>query len=119
MSARGGATLGRELAEAAQHDVDVAGDGAQRRVDLVGHAGHERAERGHLLRLHEPGLGLAQLRQGLGELGVGLRQLGGALPHALLQRGVDAGVLDGHAGFRRDQLEDFAVPGGERPRRAC
>ena len=53
--------------------IDRAGDGRRRRVDLVGHAGHEQTEAGHALAGDELGLGLAQFAQGDELFGCSLR----------------------------------------------
>jgi hypothetical protein len=58
---------------------------AQRRVQFVRHAGHQPAQRGELLRLHQLALRRLQRLQRLGQLRIARGQFGGALGHRFLQ----------------------------------
>ena len=65
-------------------------------VDLVGHAGNQGTEGGHLLRLHQGLLGLLEIVIGLAQLVVGIAQAAGAFRHLAFQLLVEQGDLPLH-----------------------
>ncbi len=80
---------------AGEQELAVADDDAQRVVQLVGHAGDELAQCGHLRGLDELGLGVAQARE------------------AVLGGGVEPRVLEREGGLVGEGLKRLQLVGGE------
>ena len=109
-------------AEVAQ-DLQRVQDRAERRVDLVRDAGGEAAERRQTIGPHQAGLALLELPErrlhrgiGLVEIVVGDLEGGGALPHLILEVGVQLGELaegarvdDGETHLARRRGQEAAV----------
>jgi hypothetical protein len=92
-----GLLVGREHGPQALDEVGegghVGGDEPDGVVELVGHAGDELADRGHLLSLDELELGGLEVTVGAPQLLVGGAQLLGADPHLVLE--APGEILDG------------------------
>ena len=111
-----GGRVGRRRLQPAAERRHAAGNECNRIIDLVRHARHQAAERGHLLRLHELDLGVLELGVGLRQLPVGALELRSPLTHPLLeacverhQRLVRARVLECDRGLVREGAQELDV----------